>query len=414
MLLIEYKKPEKDIMVFTIKRPTSRRFFQLSFEGFSPRGKNKIEQFFNMWLDFFRYFGKYLLSKFRQILGIFRLLVSFLFSLYPKTKTYIITKLIWSRGKLGRPVATWAVLSFSFMVFMFGEVFSASTLIVDKQVNADYLKTNTDIIPKKEIALTEIPDIRKRTESVLYNVQEGDTLYNIGEKFKTSVDALKYVNNLSDNAVLKIGQELTIPPASGLVHTVESGDSLTSIAKKYDVPVQAIADFNYLLDTKSLAVGSDLVIPGGKVPKVVPPPVIYADSGTIGNATGNAEPNKSYCVWPTTVRIITQYFNWYHNGLDIATPTNGPMPPLLSCAEGTVTRAGWDPFGLGLHVAITHGDGYETIYGHMSRLDVSYGESVSKGQVLGLMGNTGRSTGPHVHFMVKYNGVAQNPLNYMY
>jgi murein DD-endopeptidase MepM/ murein hydrolase activator NlpD len=88
------------------------------------------------------------------------------------------------------------------------------------------------------------------------------------------------------------------------------------------------------------------------------------------------------------------------------------MPPILSCMGGTVVRAGWDPWGLGLHVRIDHGIGYETVYGHMSRLDVSYGENVKRGQIIGLMGSTGRSTGPHVHYMVKYNGIAQDPLNF--
>jgi murein DD-endopeptidase MepM/ murein hydrolase activator NlpD len=80
--------------------------------------------------------------------------------------------------------------------------------------------------------------------------------------------------------------------------------------------------------------------------------------------------------------------------------------------SGVVIRAGWDPWGLGLHVRIDHGNGYITIYGHMSRLDVSYGQEVDRGQIIGIMGSTGNSTGPHVHFMVEYNGVAQNPLNF--
>ncbi|OGC77049.1 hypothetical protein A2619_01465 [candidate division WWE3 bacterium RIFOXYD1_FULL_39_9] len=88
------------------------------------------------------------------------------------------------------------------------------------------------------------------------------------------------------------------------------------------------------------------------------------------------------------------------------------MPPIFACTGGKVVRAGWDPYGLGLHVRIDHGNGYSSIYGHMSRIDVGYGQNVGRGQVIGLMGNTGRSTGPHVHFILNFNGVAQNPLNY--
>ena len=89
------------------------------------------------------------------------------------------------------------------------------------------------------------------------------------------------------------------------------------------------------------------------------------------------------------------------------------MPPTYASSSGTVTRAGWGPWGLGLHISIDHGNGFETVYGHLSRIEDGYGQRVSQGQVIGLMGNTGRSTGAHLHFTVKYNGVAQNPYNYV-
>lgn len=383
----------------------------MSFEGFRPKGRNKSEQFLNTWLEFFRSIFGYFVVKIGDVLDLMVKLSSYFFALPRKIKGYITKKLIWSRGKLGRPVAMAVVMLAAFLVFLFGEVFSSSQFIVSSNMDSDYLTIPTDIIPKKELAITTLPEMRQRTEPFAYTVEPGDTLYTIGNKFKVSTDALKYVNNLSDYSILKIGQELSIPPVAGLVHKVEKGDTLTSIGQKYDVPVQAIADFNYLLDTTNLALGTDLVIPGGKVPKVVPIVPVYTGVPSTGDSQ-EVSANKGLCVWPTTVRIITQYFSWYHNGLDVATPSGLGMPPLLSCAGGTVIRAGWDPFGLGLHVRIDHGNGYETVYGHMSRIDVSYGQKVGRGEIIGLMGNTGRSTGPHVHFMVKYNGVAQNPLNF--
>ena len=292
------------------------------------------------------------------------------------------------------------------------EFLSGFAIVVKSEASTDYLTSSVDMIAKKEITTTEIPDIRKRIESSDYFVQEGDSLYGIGNKFKVSIDALKYVNNLTDDSVLKIGQKIVVPPVSGLIHTVKSGENLSSIAAIYQVPSQAIADFNYLLDNK-LAIGTELVIPGAIVPQPVAPPVYVAPfvsgSGSFGN---KASPSKNYCVWPTTVHIVTQNFNWYHNGLDIATPWSGGMPPIFSCTGGTVIRAGWDPWGLGLHVRVDHGNGYTTIYGHMSRLDVRYGQKVGRGQQIGLMGSTGRSSGPHVHFMVNFNGAPQNPFSY--
>lgn len=329
-----------------------------------------------------------------------------MFAIPSEVKDFLTKKLIWSRGKLGRPIATWFVLGFSLLVFIFGEVFSSSTLVVNKPVSADYLKSTTDIIPKKEMAVTTLPSER-RTKSINYVIQPGDTLYTIGNQFKVSIDALKYINGLTDSSILSIGQEIVIPPVSGLIHKVESGDTIGSIAEKYGVAPQAIADFNYILDTSKLAIGTELVIPGGKIPEI-PLPIIYVPV----SSSVQAKANKNFCVWPTTVRILTQYYSWYHNGLDIASPSSQGMPPLFACSSGTVVRAGWDPFGLGLHVRIDHGNGFMSIYGHMSRLDVSYGDRVKRGEQIGLMGSTGNSTGPHVHFMVQYNGVSQDPLNY--
>jgi len=398
-------------MLFTIKKPKSERFFQISFKGFIPKGKNALDKFFAAWGEFLKLLRWYLLKKTGLFLiFLFKRGVA-LFKLPVRMKNYLIRKLIWSRGRLGRSIATSFIMLASFMVFLLGEVFSGSSYIIDKSSNTDYLATSLDIIPTLALATTTIPEERKRNESFTYNVETGDTLSSIGNKFKISIDALKYVNGLADYSTLKVGQAITIPPVTGLIHKVGAGDTLSSIATKYSVPSQAVADFNYILDTSKLALGTELVIPGGKVPEqvyIAAAPALPSSRG--GNS--NAPSDKNFCVWPSTVRIITQYFSWYHNGIDVATPLSGGMPPLLACRGGKVIRAGWDPWGLGLHVQIDHGNGFKTVYGHMSRLDVSYGEEVDSGEIIGLMGNTGRSTGPHVHYMVEYNGVAQNPLNY--
>ena len=398
-------------MLFTIKRPRSERSFQLSFKGFRPGGRNKIEYAVNVISAFISFTYKYFLKRVLFVVVLAGRAFPFANRLIIDFKGFIVRKLIWSRGRLGRPLATFVVMSVAFMVFVIGEVLNSSKFVNSQEINADYLSNISDIIPEKNIALTTIPEDRKRNESFAYVIEGGDTLSGIGNKFKISVDALRYVNNLSDTSYLKVGQTITIPPVAGLIHKVEKGDTLQSIAGKYEVPAQAVADFNYILDTSKLAVGTELVIPGAKVPAPVIIPVIPAQIA-VGPVVDPGA-NKDWCQWPTTVRIITQYFSWYHNGLDIATPIGGGMPPLYACAGGTVARAGWDPWGLGLHVRITHPNGYETIYGHMSRIDVKYRQSVGKGATIGLMGSTGRSTGPHVHFIVKYKGVPQNPLDYI-
>ncbi len=323
-------------------------------------------------------------------------------------KRLIVQKLIWSRGRLGRPIATFIVMIVAFLVFLFGKVFNSTRFVNSQEINPAYLAYVTDIIPQRNTALTTLPEDRQRTEPVTYTVQAGDTLSDIGNKFKISIDALRYVNNLTDVSYLKVGQQVSIPPVAGLVHKVKSGDTISSIAAKYDVPSQAIADFNYLIGD-SLAVGTDLVIPGAKVPQPIPTYIPPIPSFTQVVDRGAS---KGWCMWPTNVYTITQYFSWYHNGVDIAKYNNQAEPPIFACASGTVYRAGWDPWGLGLHVRIDHGNGYSTVYGHMSQLNVAYGQHVDKGDVIGVMGSTGRSTGPHVHFTVEYKGVPQNPLNY--
>lgn len=395
-------------MLFTLKRPKSERFFQLRFNGFRPYGRSKIEKFVNVAKEFGKAFVKYIRRKIRRLITFISHFAIFLRNTVISIKSYIIRKLIWSRGRLGRPLATFAVMGVAFVVFLLGEVFNSSKFVNSQEISSDYLSNVSDIIPPKNIALTSVPESR-RTEPILYAVEGGDTLYGIGEKFKVSVDALKYVNNLTDYSVLKPGQQMTIPPVSGLVHKVKDGDTIQSIAKKYDVPAQAIADFNYILDTSKLALDTELIVPGAKVPQpVYVPPAI--PSVIVSLPSGNAE--DGWCMWPTTTHIVTQYYSWYHNGIDIAT-TWGSSPPIFACGGGTVTRSGWDPWGLGLHVRISHPGGFETVYGHMSKLYVSYGDDVSQGETIGLMGSTGNSTGPHVHFIIHYGGVAQNPMNYV-
>ncbi len=400
-------------MLFTLKKPKSERFFQLTFDGFKPGGRNKLEKLINLLSEFFRTWYLYFLKRGLQAI-LLPLKFVFLSSQFIAfAKSYITQKLIWSRGRLGRPVATFSVMSMAFMVFIVGKLLNSSKLVNSQELDQDFVSNVTDIVPQRNVALTTVPDERKRSESFVYIVEGGDTLSGIGEKFKISSDALKYVNNLTDNSVLKVGQQVVIPPVTGLIHKVESGDTLQSIANKYSVPAQAVADFNYILDVSKLASGTELVIPGAKVPARPNITTLTQGGLTLPPASSDPGPSKDWCIWPSTTRIVTQDFSWYHNGVDIATPWGANMPALFACYDGVVTRAGWDPWGLGLHVRIKHSNGYETIYGHMSRLDVGYGDTVERGDVIGLMGSTGRSTGPHVHFMVNYNGVPQNPLNYI-
>ncbi len=256
--------------------------------------------------------------------------------------------------------------------------------------------------------------IRKEIDT--YVIQPGDTLSTIAANFLVSIDGLKYVNDL-DSDILTPGDELKIPPVDGLFHIVEDGDNLAGIAEKYNVPEQAIADFNSLESPFVLHGGQELIIPNATVPKpkpvYVPPTLAQNTAPTTGlqleSRTDVANVGTGQFVMPTK-GVITQYFWWGHQAIDIANRACGANP-IFAADSGTIVYAQWWPGGGGNSIWIDHGNGYMTQYAHMSKFSVKVGDVVKRGQVIGYMGSTGRSTGCHVHFVIKKNGIPINPLS---
>jgi murein DD-endopeptidase MepM/ murein hydrolase activator NlpD len=265
-------------------------------------------------------------------------------------------------------------------------------------------------------ATTEDPETetlvsdKVRDKILEYTVQEGDTVSSIAQKFDISEDTIRWQNNLKSKDAIKIGQTLEILPVTGISHKVQKGDTVYSIAKKYDSSAQAIVDFPYNTftndETFELAIGQTVIVPDGVKPAEIPwSPIarvrqITPDAGTVV-ASGAF-------VWPAG-GTITQRFAWYHPGIDIA---NNTAPNILAADAGTVIVAGWpDNYGYGNRVVISHGNGYTTLYGHLSQIYVVPGQTVNRGSAIGKMGSTGRSTGIHLHFEVRLNGTALNPLN---
>lgn len=251
---------------------------------------------------------------------------------------------------------------------------------------------------------------KPRSEIIEYEVKSGDTLSGVAEKFNISTDTIKWANDLDNIHSIKPGQKLRILPVSGVAHTVKSGDTLASVAKKYSAEQQAILDFpfNDIPDDFSLKVGQVLIVPDGTPPaapvKAKPAPQ-YLAQGPSSSPTFAAPGGGSF-IWPTT-GIITQYFSWYHPALDIANPAS----PVVTAADGgVVVASGWDSTGYGNRVIIDHGNDYKTLYAHFSNIYVDVGQRVSRGQAIGQMGSTGRSTGTHCHFEIRYKGIALNPL----
>jgi murein DD-endopeptidase MepM/ murein hydrolase activator NlpD len=260
-----------------------------------------------------------------------------------------------------------------------------------------------------EEGTSTLVSLKPRGEILEYEVQAGDTASIIADKFGVSIDTIRWENNLESVKDLKIGQKLRILPTTGIRHLVKYGDTVYTLAQKYDVDAQSIVDWPYNSfandETFALSVGQDLFIPNGEKPKEVPVPKrFYAQVPAAGTISGTGQ-----FVWPTSGRI-TQNFSWYHPGIDIA---NSETPAVLAADSGQVITIGWpNPWAYGNRVLIDHGGGVTTLYAHLQQIYVSAGQNISRGQAIGKMGSTGRSTGVHLHFEIRLNGVAQNPLNY--
>lgn len=238
----------------------------------------------------------------------------------------------------------------------------------------------------------------------LYTVREGDTLSLIAKMYGVSVNTIVWANNLSGRSI-QLGQTLTILPISGIAHTAKKGDTLKSIAKKYKTDVAELALFNDLKEDEILADGVIVTIPEGET-VVVPSAAGKIPEKTFKTTAAhdtNGPDFPGYYIRPTN-GIKTQGLHGY-NGIDLGSPTG---TPIYAAAAGDVIisrNSGWNG-GYGNYAVISHSNGTQTLYGHMKEVIVAVGDKVYQGQIIGYVGNTGRSTGPHLHFEIRG---ARNP-----
>jgi murein DD-endopeptidase MepM/ murein hydrolase activator NlpD len=256
--------------------------------------------------------------------------------------------------------------------------------------------------------LTQVSE-KTRDKTIEYMVQEGDTVSTIAEKFGISEDTIRWQNDLKSKNQIKMGQTLQILPVTGVSHKVTKGETVYSISKKYDTSAQAIVDFPYNTfsndETFELAIGQIVIVPDG----VKPEETLWSPSTRTRQITpdaGTVVASGSF-VWPAG-GTITQRMSWFHPGIDIA---NRAAPNILSADAGKVVVAGWpDGYGYGNRIIIDHGNGYKTLYAHLSKIYVVVGQTVARGAAIGKMGNTGRSTGTHLHFEIMGGSGKLNPL----
>lgn len=233
-----------------------------------------------------------------------------------------------------------------------------------------------------------------------YVLQRGDTLDSVAKRFGRDRDSIVSMNSISDVRRLGAGASLKIPNMNGIVHVVKNGDSLGKIASHYKVAITSILDANNL-ESYSIQRGQRLFIPGGKLDKAPPKRAATA-----------------IFAWPVR-GIITSPFGYrldpftgvrrYHNGLDIA----GELGQTIKAASaGRVAETGYN-VTFGNYVIVSHQDGYQTFYAHLSKITVENGTALARGDKVGEMGNTGYSTGTHLHFGVYRRGAAVDPRRYL-
>jgi len=235
-----------------------------------------------------------------------------------------------------------------------------------------------------------------------YIIQKGDTLSAIAREYGLTVGTLIGYNSITDVYTIIPGTELKIPDIDGVPYQVKKGDSLASIAAQYGTTLNALLDANDL-ETTQIHPGDNIFIPGGKI-----------SDYDYKKATG------TLFVYPTSGRF-TSGFGYradpftgarrFHYAIDLA---NREGTPIRASQGGTVVSVLDRPTGYGKSIIIRHPNGYQTLYAHLSEFNIRQGQYVSQGQVIGKMGSTGRSTGPHLHFAIYRNNVPVDPLIYLH
>ena len=266
---------------------------------------------------------------------------------------------------------------------------SYATLTFDGQGSGDVSAVSAAVIPV--------------VKTLSYVIKPGDTISGISKRYNLDEGTLISFNKISNVRRIIPGNTLKIPDIDGIPYTVRKGDTLEKISGKYQVPLNAILDANDL-ESEIIEPGTNIFIPGARISdyeykKATGTLFIYPTRGRLTSPFG-------YRIDPFTGTRRMHY------GIDLANRIGTPVRASMS---GTVVVVANHPQGYGNYIVIRHERGYQSLYGHLDKILVRKGQRVSQGQKIGLMGSTGRSTGPHLHFSLYKNYVPVNPLGgYLY
>lgn len=338
------------------------------------------------------------------------------FAQFETVKDWLVDLLYKKRGRYARPFLHFGTVGLIFMVITFGPLIlnNQEDQELDEQSSAFLAGANA---MSTDFYTTQADEVRQYRggEIIAHSVQDGETLSSIAERYGLDISTILWENDLTAKSTLKPGQELRILPVDGVRHKVSKGETIFTIAKKYgldDSQAQVIVDypFNEFLndETFELAIGQQLMVPQGVIQQAAVVPtrqaqvVFTPDAGAV-TATGSF-------VWPAAGRV-TQGYSFYHRAIDIANRSGGSI---VAADSGVVTVAGWvDNSGYGRRVMIDHGNGFVTLYAHLNATSVQVGQRVNRGDFIGQMGSTGRSTGTHLHFEIRQGSVLNNPMSFL-
>lgn len=273
----------------------------------------------------------------------------------------------------------------------------SSSLSENKSEDREQLNAQLEIDnSQSRDKVNQVKEVKSLTEEIkVHTVKRGETLWDIARNYSLNIDSLIGANNISNMNSIKPGQEFKILPVRGILYRVSPGESISSISDQFDISAETIKKDNNIAADTELKVDQNLILRGAK------PELTYQDR------------LDEKLMFPINTRITSPYgprWGRMHYGVDFAAPMGSPI---RAASSGRVVFSGWSG-GYGKVIIIEHRKGLRTLYAHNSQLLVSERQTVDKGQVIARSGNTGNSTGPHLHFEVQINGRPENPLNYLH
>jgi murein DD-endopeptidase MepM/ murein hydrolase activator NlpD len=283
-------------------------------------------------------------------------------------------------------------------------------------------------IPRQLQLKTVLPADRPRLEPITYTTKQGDALSKIAQDFNVKIDSILYSSKgvipYDNPDGLKPGMKLTIPPVDGLIYKWQDGDTLQKVADEYNAKSEDILNFpgnDIDLTNPQIKTGMVLTIPGGSR-ELIDWTTLMPTQGRVNNgSTGTSDFGSNACGggpvdnsfgWPANAHFISgNDYGPSHLGIDISANQGDPI---YAAAAGVVTMAQTgDNYGYGNVIQIDHGNGFVTLYAHLSQINVSVCQTVGQGTVIGLAGATGNAFGAHLHFEIRIGGRNVNPHDYV-